>query len=229
MTSHPATPTTGPAPFPAAALADLPVFPLADVTLFPGAMMPLHIFEGRYRAMIRHALGTHRCLAMARLLEPARQLADDVPFDPIAGLGVIVQAVELPDGRFHLLVQGKARVTLRELPFAAPFRRAEATVRVGDPTIDAADLTALDTLARGFGTMLMRLNPTFRLELPPLEIGGDEEGYVDSLASAFVVDPDVRQAILAETQLSRRAALLLRTLAEQHLDFEGTRDPSTLN
>lgn len=221
MTSQP--------PFPEAALADLPVFPLADVTLFPGAIMPLHIFEGRYRAMIRRSLETHRCLAMARLLEPARQLADDVPFDPVAGLGVIAQAVELPDGRFHLLVQGRARVTLHELPFEAPFRRAAATVRACVPGIEAGDLTAIDTLARGFGNALVRLNPALRLELPSLEVGGDEEGYLDALAAAFVAEPDARQAILAEPRLSHRATLLLRSLAEQHAELEGNREPSTFN
>lgn len=206
-------------PFPTAALEDVPVFPLADVTLFPGAMMPLHIFEGRYRAMVRKAIDTHRCIAMARLLDPAQQLADDVAFDPIAGLGVIAQAVELPDGRFHLLLHGTARVTLAELPFEAPFRRARAVVRTCEHDVEPNDLTVIDTLARSFGAALLRLNPTFQLELPPLQIGGDEEGYVDALAAVFVSESDTRQAILSADRLSLRAQLLLESLAAQHAEI----------
>lgn len=216
MTNRP-PPTASPVP--AAALEEVPVFPLADVTLFPGSMMPLHIFEGRYRAMIRKAIDTHRCIAMARLIEPARQLEDDVPFDPVAGLGMIAQAVELPDGRFHVLLHGTARVTLSELPFEAPFRRASAVVRACENDVESSDLTAIDTLARSFGATLTRLNPTFQLEIPPLELGGDEEGYVDALSAVFVSEASVRQAILGAERLSDRAQLLLESLAVQHAEI----------
>jgi ATP-dependent Lon protease len=214
MSSPPRIPALSPE-----ALAELPVFPLANVTLFPGAMMPLHIFEGRYRHLVRAAIDGHRCIAIARLLDPTRQLADDAPFDPIAGLGVIAQAVELPDGRFHLLLHGTARVRLVEHPFVAPFRRASATLRTTTNDVEQADLLAIDSIARSFGATLLRLNPSFQLEIPPLELGGDEEGYVDALAAVFVMDADARQDILTAESLARRAELLLGALATQHAEI----------
>jgi Lon protease-like protein len=203
-------------PFPEAALDDLPVFPLPDATLFPGSMMPLHVFEGRYRQMVRRAIATHRCIAVARLLEPARQLADDVPFESCAGLGVIVQAVELPDGRFHLLLQGKARVRLTELPFSPPFRRAKAVVT---PTVDdvaSSELQAIDVLIEGYLGALRRLNPNLEIELPPRE--DDHEAYLDALATVLPMEANERQRVLAAESLAERASLLLTTLATEHAE-----------
>src|SRR5579883_1951111 len=51
-----------------AALAELPIFPLPHVVLFPRALLPLHVFEPRYRAMLKDALETHRAIAMAMVL-----------------------------------------------------------------------------------------------------------------------------------------------------------------
>ena len=55
---------------PEAALADLPVFPLPQVVLFPHAMLPLHVFEPRYRTMLAHCLATHRIMAVALVTVP---------------------------------------------------------------------------------------------------------------------------------------------------------------
>jgi ATP-dependent Lon protease len=53
-----------------AALHELPIFPLPQVVLFPRALLPLHIFEPRYRTMLKDALETHRAMAMA-LIDPS--------------------------------------------------------------------------------------------------------------------------------------------------------------
>src|SRR3954462_2326372 len=98
------------------ALSALPLFPLPTV-LFPGAMLPLHIFEPRYRAMIRDALDTHRALAVVLITDPNTLDEHGHPvIAEIAGAGVIVDHAELPSGRFNILVRGRARVRLEELP-----------------------------------------------------------------------------------------------------------------
>src|SRR5205814_8346349 len=100
------------------ALAHLPMFPLPGVVLFPHALLPLHIFEKRYKKMARDLLSSHRHLAMA-LLEGGTEeaaLSERPSVRPIMGVGEIVMAHELPDGRFNLVVRGRARVELqREL------------------------------------------------------------------------------------------------------------------
>src|SRR5215468_9252705 len=107
------------------ALSALPLFPLPMV-LFPGALMPLHIFEPRYRAMVRDLLETHRALAVVLITDHDRLDEHGHPrIAAVAGAGVIIDHVELPSGRFNILVRGRARVALEELPFGEkPYRRA---------------------------------------------------------------------------------------------------------
>src|SRR4029453_2795179 len=100
----------------APALPRLPVFPLADVVIFPHALLPLHIFEPRYRKLTRDALAGNRLMGLALLME--EEVMGDPPprFAPILGVGEIVMAQELPDGRFNLVLRGRTRVRFdREL------------------------------------------------------------------------------------------------------------------
>jgi Lon protease-like protein/nitrite reductase/ring-hydroxylating ferredoxin subunit len=111
------------------ALAELPVFPLPQVVLFPRVVMPLHIFEPRYRKMLADALDGHRAIAMALIPDPNDLDEHGRPkIAPIAGVGMIIEQQELPDGRSNILLHGQARVRLEELPFVPPYRRAKGTV-----------------------------------------------------------------------------------------------------
>src|SRR5580704_10946781 len=109
-----------------AALGDVPVFPLPQAVLFPHALLPLHIFEPRYRAMLAHCLATHRALVIARIEgERGDQRKDEDArprFASVGGLGLIVQHQSLPDGRSNIVLHGKARVALVERPSATPYR-----------------------------------------------------------------------------------------------------------
>src|SRR4051812_17331150 len=79
------------------AVARLPLFPLPDAVLFPNALLPLHIFEERYKAMTRDILSGARFLAIS-LIVPGQEHDDDKPaVRPIAGVGEVVMAHELPD------------------------------------------------------------------------------------------------------------------------------------
>src|SRR5436190_22057346 len=105
------------------ALERLPMFPLRNVVLLPNTFLPLHIFEPRYRKMTRDMLEGSRLVAMAFQLG-AEDLAseDGPPVAPIAGVGEVVMVQDLPDGRFNLVLRGRARVRIvRELPSDEPY------------------------------------------------------------------------------------------------------------
>ena len=93
------------------AVIQIPIFPLPDVVLFPHTLLPLHIFEPRYRQMIRDCLAGDKRLAMA-LLRPGWEsdYYGRPPVHPIAGAGEIIQHEELPDGRFNILLRGTMRI-----------------------------------------------------------------------------------------------------------------------
>jgi uncharacterized protein len=86
---------------------EIPIFPLPNVVLFPSALLPLHIFEPRYRAMVTDALESERLIGMVMLRpgwEPRYEEAPGVY--PIGCAGFITHAEQLPDGRFNIMLRG---------------------------------------------------------------------------------------------------------------------------
>lgn len=86
---------------------EIPIFPLPNVVLFPSALLPLHIFEPRYRAMVADALENERLIGMVMLRpgwEPHYDRAPDVY--PIGCAGFITHADQLPDGRYNVMLRG---------------------------------------------------------------------------------------------------------------------------
>src|SRR5262249_8745227 len=94
------------------------IFPLPDVTFFPRTLLPLHVFEARYRAMVMDALARDRRLCVVKL-SPGYEAtyAGRPAVHPVGGLGEIVSWERLANGRYNILVRGDARVRIeRELP-----------------------------------------------------------------------------------------------------------------
>jgi uncharacterized protein len=107
----------------------VPVFPLTATVFFPGVVLPLHVFEPRYRAMVEDAARGERLIAVATLLPGWEHLAEGAPpYHPLATVGRLVRVEELGDGRKNIALRGLERVRLEEEPGDRPYRRARATV-----------------------------------------------------------------------------------------------------
>ena len=180
------------------ALSSLPIFPLPNCVLLPGGLLPLHVFEPRYRELTRDCLAGHQLMGVARL-RPGYETTyyGRPPVYERFGVGKIICSEELPDGRFALLLRGVARAELaRELPAERQYRMVEAReLRDADcdPT-DARDhhhklVTLCDRLAEVIeegGSQLRELARSF-----------DSPGAcADAVAAALIMDADVRQELL---------------------------------
>jgi Lon protease-like protein len=210
----------------APALGALPLFPLSTV-LFPGALLPLHVFEPRYRAMIRDVLDTHGALAVVLVTDPHRIDEHGHPeIAKVAGAGVVIDHVELPSGRFNILVRGRARVSLDELPFLGkPYRRARATVmdpRPGAP--GPSELSALVSAATAFAARVREREPAFELHLPKDAPAGL---VADLCAHNLVLDARERQAALETLDVGARVRRVTEVLALQR--FALNSDPRDMN
>src|SRR5580765_4391329 len=97
---------------------EVPVMTLPNATLFPQALLPLYIFEPRYRQMLTDALHSNRMFAVA-MQKPGN--TREIP-SPIAGLGLIRVSVAHRDGTSHLILQGLARVSLESTVRYKPYR-----------------------------------------------------------------------------------------------------------
>jgi Lon protease-like protein len=103
----------------------IPVFPLPKTVLLPGEILPLHIFEPRYRDMVRDALASHRVIGIAESLPDS--VEEDVGLSKIREIGTvgfIAQHEELPDGRFLLWLLGLERFQVdEEVAVNTPYRQ----------------------------------------------------------------------------------------------------------
>jgi len=118
----------------------LKVFPLPSVVLLPGTVQPLHIFEQRYRDLVKEALETDGVFAMAQVL-PGHEarLAGTPDLEPMLCAGIIGMHEQLEDGRYNLVLVGVARARLvKEWPRRAAFREVEAEV-LEDAALDSEE------------------------------------------------------------------------------------------
>src|ERR1043166_9729191 len=97
---------------------EVPVMTLPNATLFPQALLPLYVFEPRYRQMLADALHSNRMFSVA-MQRPGS--GREIP-SPVAGLGLIRVSVGHKDGTSHLILQGLARVELEEAVRYKPYR-----------------------------------------------------------------------------------------------------------
>lgn len=210
---------SGPLTLPEGALDELPVFPLPGAVLLTGAHLELHVFEPRYRALLEHCMQTHGLMAIAQVTGASAN--DDLPsIAQVAGLGSVEHRTTFPDGRSHIVLVGRARVRLAELPFVPPFRRARATVvdDVEGVPPSRADELALNTALHGFVEALRKEGPRVVFERPadmPLA------EVAQHVAQHLVFDAKVRQEILEMRDPCERIGRVTQALLAQRAELEG--------
>jgi ATP-dependent Lon protease len=192
-----------------AACAGLPLFPLPGAVLMPGAAMPLHVFEPRYRALVRSCLAGSRLLAIPQLQRD--QDASDLgqpPIFPYAAAGEIAAHQELPDGRFHLVVRPLARVRIGEDALAdGGFRVAKAEVLRDVPGRSAA-VARVGARARATFLPVLAGNGAAGRALAQALSGLDDSVAAEALAPLVLRDAAERQAYLAEDDPVARARIV---------------------
>jgi ATP-dependent Lon protease len=204
-----------------AALGALPIFPLGQVTLFPNALLPLHIFEPRYQAMLKDVLETHGALAIAHVEDPSD--IDELghpKISTIAGAGVIVEHEMLPGGRANIVLRGVARVALKELPFVSPYRRALATILPDHGVaVPASDRAALLGAATSFAASVRKYDESFAFKVPA---DLDDAALADDCAQHLLVDPSARQHALERSDVSDRVRFVTSELVIQRRALFGS-------
>lgn len=188
---------------------EIPLFPLPNVVLFPDVYLPLHIFEERYRAMTRQALGGTRLIGMTVLREGSADGYDGAPPIYATGCaGAIVHHEALPDGRFNIVLQGVARFDVqREVPDAAPFRVAR--VRWHEERVGSGRRATLTTLRRQVETLLLPAVARGEVRLPQ---GLADQALINAVCQALDVPVVEKLALLEKQDVSLRAQALVLIL-----------------
>lgn len=192
-----------------------PVMPLPGALLFPHALLPLHIFEPRYREMLEYALAHERMFCVTLIRPDRPQWKSSTDFFHIAAIGLIRACVDRGDGTSNLILQGLQRVRLIDFAQLDPFPIARIE------TLLSEEETTIETEA--LGAKVLELYSRFKTagrELPAkldryLSDLTDLALLADLMAATFVVDPIRRQQILEELSLNARLRLLIQYLRDE--------------
>lgn len=185
---------------------------LPGAQLFPSALLPLHIFEPRYRQMLSWSLEKDRMFCIAPMkpgISEARS-ADD--FHHTVGIGLVRACVEREDGTSNLILQGLARMRIEGFLQDAPFRIAELRELPSKPVPPTQSGELVEQLLAASSKLL-----TGQMQLPAqlekqLEQIDDPAVLTDVIAHAGLHDSEQRQVVFEELDVARRAALLIRYL-----------------
>ena len=192
----------------------LPIFPLPDVTFFPHTLLPLHVFEARYRAMVMDALARDRRLAVVRLRPGFEAVYAGKPaVHAVAGAGEIVSWERLATGRYNILVKGEWRVRIESERPSDTLYRIVTAQRLDDvaPTTDAS--AALARIRDLCGRLLRALDRP--ADLLDTALAGQLPGVIaDRIAAAVVPDADLRQELLETFDVTRRLDRLGQVLEQ---------------
>jgi uncharacterized protein len=192
------------------------LFPLPNFVMFPHVVQPLHIFEPRYRQMTADALEADRYITMVQIspAPPGKTWTEPVPIEAVGCLGRIVQHERLADGRFNLLLLGCKRVRLlRELESQKLYRIALVEI------VEDEEPTLADELVRSELVGLFRQAIKTHRELDsemaelierPVPLGV----LTDLIAHALALSPALKQRLLGESSVDRRAEIISAVLRE---------------
>ncbi len=188
----------------------VPLFPLPGIVLFPRVAIPLHLFEPRYKLMARHAINGHRHLAIA-LLKPGfepQYYTNKAPIHPIVGVGRIIAAEELADGRFNILLQGLSRARVVQETNSHSFRMGRIEAMNGAAGDDE------DALAGSRARLAEMVeqswsNSAERTQwLSHFECGLTLGDVCDLIAADLPLDAELKQSLLTEPSAVQRSDAL---------------------
>lgn len=197
---------------------EMPLFPLDAVVLLPQQVLPLHIFEERYRQMIGRCLDGSGQLAVAVVREGAEDLPGNPPVRPAVCVAQIVQHESLPDGRYNVLLQGvcRAKINKELLPNTDRLYRAAYLEPVGEPNPDSDHLFAL----REWIESELSQGPLKHMAVAEhvVEYVRNEDvpnsAVLELVSFALLTDPGLRYRLLAEGDLDRRALIVRAELQD---------------
>lgn len=191
----------------------MPLFPLPRVVLLPRMLMPLHVFEPRYRELAEVCIAEARPLAVP-LIEPGRESdrLDCPPFRRVAGAGRIIRHELLPDGRYNILVRGEARVAVvEELEGDEAYRVGRAVLLPEESPTDA--LPDLLTTARSCCAQLGQRKPnSARVMRNAFVRERDPYVFTDRLVALVFREYDERQELLECTSIEERLRRVINGL-----------------
>ena len=205
----------------------IPIFPLPNVVLFPNVFLPLHIFEPRYREMVKDALAGDRIIGMV-LLQPGHDAEYEgrPPVFRIGCAGVVTHSEPLPDGRYNIVLRGIERFRITGEDASKAYRLAHIDALPEKvPDEDRAELRRYRHRLEALLSAAMERSgkePRFPPAVP-------DEDLVNALAQYIDLEPLERQALLERDGTLSRCRALIELLEMRSLMQRTTWDGKSVH
>lgn len=190
---------------------------LPGASLFPHALLPLYIFEPRYREMLTWSLERDRLFCIAPLKGGITEALTDDDFHHTVGLGLVRACVQREDGTSHLMLQGVARVRLTGFAQETPFRLAELRELRSTPAEPLHNELLVSKLREVLAKLRdsgVRVPEALEGQLAQIEDAGV---LGDIVAHSFLRKAQHRQDVFEELRAGERLRLLIRHLTAEML------------
>jgi hypothetical protein len=203
----------------------IPIFPLPNVVLFPHVLLPLHIFEQRYRDMVESALESNRLIGMVLLRSDCElEYEGEQPVYSVGCAGVITHHQKLGDGRCNIVLRGTEKFRVWSEDASRSFRQAKIEPLPEKSTgLDDAEIKQrrkqLDAL------LAMSIEQVG--SIPRLPETGADDALVNALSQYLDFTPLERQHLLERDGVLARAKSLIGLL-EMHIKATGSGDNSSV-
>jgi ATP-dependent Lon protease len=207
----------------------VPVMTLPNLAFFPQALLPLHIFEPRYRQMLRDVLESNRIFAVACL--DATAAASGGRFEPphrVASIGLVRACQENGNGTSNLLLQGLCRVSIESIVGEEPYRRIRIRALASEPGAAPGENARLRRELSRLIKLKLKLSPGGSEGMTDLlKSVEDPEIFADIAAFNLCDDIPVKQKLLETLDVNRRLLMLLKVLRSEvdaailHMKLQG--------
>jgi len=195
----------------------LPLFPLGTV-LYPGLLLPLNIFEERYRELVRDLLAgpEPRRFGVIAIRKGRETGVDGISaLYPIGCTATVREVAEQDDGRYHLLTVGTQRFRLASLDKSRPYLQGEVDLLEEEVGDEAAAGLAVHAVQRGFHGYVEALASRESVEVSVPELPDEPLLLSYLVAASMILDLSVRQDLLAEPDAERRLGAERALLARE--------------
>ncbi|MGH7944542.1 MAG: LON peptidase substrate-binding domain-containing protein [Opitutaceae bacterium] len=188
---------------------EVPVMTLPNTAFFPQALMPLYIFEPRYRQMLRDVLASNRLFAVAGL--DLDQIHDPSRFEPphrVASVGIVRACQKNDNGTSNLLLQGLCRVEIVRIVRDDPYRQIQIRALSSEAGASAGENQALRRELSRLLNLKLKLEAAGSREMTAfLKTVEDPEAFVDIAAFSLCEDTTLKQRLLETLDVHRRLQL----------------------
>ena len=196
----------------------MPVMTLPETVFFPQAILPIHIFEERYRRMLKDVLSNDRMFVIGSAIPSDDEFDSEIvePIHPVATVGIIRACKKNEDGTSNLVLQGLCRVTFGKTLSESPYRFSEIKLLPTTPGKSRERLLHLKGRLLGHIGVKRRLGgPVSSDVLRYLKSIEEPDVLADLAAFSLCEDPELKQRLLETVETSRRLEIFIEQLRKE--------------